>query len=216
MNQGPSRSKDNKSSYEVYYAKRSVRQSEYCLDPALLKAARTEFGLNAINKVLRIVSEKNAEVQVHLKGLHWLVIDADGIYDDELAILIAQRKKKVDYFHFDAEQQLQNCINNYVDIILSHSDVETNQEPGEDRKPAPLLDKHRELKLKAGPASATSYAQKRKTDEKCTPASLSPKRKKKSTTHSVKGQDSSPTTPTLRSQSAKTCGEIATPMTTAF
>ncbi len=76
------------------------------MDPALLKAARTEYALNAINEVLRIVSEKNPEVQVHLRHLHQLVIDANGIYDDELAILIAQREKKVDYFHFDVEQQL--------------------------------------------------------------------------------------------------------------
>ncbi len=47
---------------------------------------------------------------MYLRDLHQLVIDADGIYDDELAILIAQRKKKVDYFHFDVEQQSQNCI----------------------------------------------------------------------------------------------------------
>jgi hypothetical protein len=127
---------------------------------------------------LHIVSEKNSEVQVHLRDLHQLVIDADGIYDDELAILIAQRKKKVDYFHFDVEQQLQNCINNYVDIILSHSDIETSQEPEEDKNPAPLLDKHRELQLKAEPTSATSSSQKRKTDDKSTPASQSPKKKK--------------------------------------
>jgi hypothetical protein len=42
---------------------------------------------------LHIVSEKTLEVQVHLRHLHQLVIDADGIYDDELAILIAQREK---------------------------------------------------------------------------------------------------------------------------
>ncbi len=64
---------------------------------------------------------------MHLRDLHQLVIDADGIYDDEFAIMIAQRKRKVDYFHFDAEQQVQNCINNYVEIILPHSDVENNQ-----------------------------------------------------------------------------------------
>jgi hypothetical protein len=99
MNQRLCQSMDNKSPYEIYYGKHSVSQSEYYLDPALLKAARTEYSLNAINEVLRIVSKKNAEVQVHLRDLHQLVIEADGIYDDELAILIAQRKKKVDYFH---------------------------------------------------------------------------------------------------------------------
>ncbi len=103
-----------------------------------------------------------------------------------------------------------------MDILLSHSDVETNQEPGENRKPAPLLDTHRELKLKAETTSATSYAQKRKTDEKSRPASLSPKKEKKSTTHSFKDKDSSPTNPTLRSQSAKMGGEIATQMTTTL
>jgi hypothetical protein len=175
------------------------------LDPALLKAARAEYSLNAINEVMHSVSEKNAEVQVHVRDLHQLVIDADGIYDDELAILKAQRKKKVEY-----------CINNYVDIILSHSEIETNQEPEEDRKPASILDKLRELKLKVEPTSATSYTQKRKTDEKSTPASLSPKKKKISTNHSVKDQDNRPTTPTLRSQSANKGGEIAIPMTTAL
>ncbi len=66
-----------------------------------------------------------------------------------------------------------------MDIILSHSDIETSQELEEDRKPAPLLDKHRELQLKAEPTSAASSSQKRKTDDKSTPASQSPKKKKK-------------------------------------
>jgi hypothetical protein len=35
--------------YEMCYGKQSVSQSEYYLDPALLKAARTEYGLNTIN-----------------------------------------------------------------------------------------------------------------------------------------------------------------------
>jgi hypothetical protein len=153
---------------------------------------------------------------VHLRDLYHLVIDADDIYNDELAKLIAWKKKKVDYFHFDVEQQLQNCINNYVDIILSHSDIETNQEPEEDRKPAPLLDKNRESKLNAEPTSVTSYTQKRKTDDKSTPAFLSSKKKNKSTNHSVNGQDNRLTTPTLRNQSAKKGGEIATPITTAL
>jgi hypothetical protein len=63
------------------------------LDPALLKAARTEYGLNALNQVLHIVSEKNLEGQVHFRHLHQLVIDDYGTYGDELAILIAQRGK---------------------------------------------------------------------------------------------------------------------------
>jgi hypothetical protein len=42
MNQRPSRSQDNKSPYEIYHGKHSVSQSEYYLDPVLLKAARTE------------------------------------------------------------------------------------------------------------------------------------------------------------------------------
>jgi hypothetical protein len=58
MNQRPSQSKGNKSPYEIYYGKHSVIQSEYCLDAALLKAARAEYGLNSINEVLCIVSEK--------------------------------------------------------------------------------------------------------------------------------------------------------------
>ncbi len=95
MNQRPSRSKDNKSPYEIYYGKHSIVQSEYYLDPELLKAARTEYALNAINEVLRIVAEKKPPAQVNLRHLHELVVDADGIYDDELAILIAQRKKRL-------------------------------------------------------------------------------------------------------------------------
>jgi hypothetical protein len=42
---------------------------------------------------------------------------------------------------------------------------------------------------------------------------LKVQRRKKSTTNSAKEQNNSPTTPTLRSQSAKKGGEIATPMT---
>jgi hypothetical protein len=69
------------------YGKHSVVQSEYCLDPELLKASRTEYVLSSINEVL-------SSVQVNLRHLHELVVDADDIYDDDLAILIAQRKKR--------------------------------------------------------------------------------------------------------------------------
>ncbi len=53
------------------------------MDPTLLKAASTECGLNAIKEVLHIVLEEDPEIQVYLRHLHQLVIDADGIYDDE-------------------------------------------------------------------------------------------------------------------------------------
>ncbi len=69
--------------------KLSISQSEYYLDPTLLKASRTEYGLNAINEVLCLVLEKIPEVQVHLRCLSWL----DGIYDGELSKWIAPREK---------------------------------------------------------------------------------------------------------------------------
>jgi hypothetical protein len=50
----------------------------------------------------------------------------------------------VDYFHFDVEQQLQNCVNNYVEIVKSSSKVQAHKEPEEDKKPSPIIDKHRE------------------------------------------------------------------------
>ncbi len=76
-----------------------------------------------------------------------------------------------------------------MEIILS-SDVHSQQEPEEDRKPAPLLDKHRELKNVAEPTTAISSAQKRKADEKNqTAASKSLKKQKESTSHSVKDQE---------------------------
>ncbi len=45
INACPSRSKDNKTSYEIYYGKHSVGQAEYYMDPELLKAARTEYSM---------------------------------------------------------------------------------------------------------------------------------------------------------------------------
>jgi hypothetical protein len=51
---------------------------------------------------------------------------------------LLKEKKKVDYFRFDVEWQLNNCINNYVEIILSSDQAlienQEVQEPEEDRE----------------------------------------------------------------------------------
>jgi hypothetical protein len=154
------------------------------LDPELLKVARTEYALSANNEVLCIVSERNPSVQVNLRHLHELVVVTDGTYDDELAILIAQRKKKVDYFHFDADKQLNYCINNYVEIILSSDHTVTEnqelQEPEEDKKPEPILEKHRALKH--GIATTTS-AKKQKMK---TPSNTLAKKRKNDVIKNIK------------------------------
>jgi hypothetical protein len=70
-------------------------QSEYYLEPELLKDAKSEYEISAINEVLYIASEKNPTAQVNLTHLHEFVIDANVIYNDETAILIAQRGQKL-------------------------------------------------------------------------------------------------------------------------
>ncbi len=71
------------------------------------------------------------------------------------------------------------------------------------------------MKNKAEPTTATSSAQKSKTDKKSTASTKNSKRQKE-TRNSVKDQENTPTTQPLRSQSAKEGGEIATQMTTAL
>jgi hypothetical protein len=106
-------------------------------------------------------------------------MDADGIYDDELAILIAQRKKKVDYFHFDTELQLNNCINNYFEVILSSNkgliESQEVQKPEEDKKPEHILYGYfcfcKEQNLNS---PSNTMAKKRKKDDIKTSSSKSP------------------------------------------
>jgi hypothetical protein len=104
INQRPSRSKDNRSPYEVYYSKRSLNRAEYVLDPNLLKQATSEYALTAMNQVLHLVSERDQSIQVSMGTLTELIVDADGIFDDEMAILIAvQKKKLIDYITMEKE-----------------------------------------------------------------------------------------------------------------
>jgi hypothetical protein len=144
-----------------------------------------------------------------------------------MAILIAQRKTKVDYF--DAESQLNNCINNYVEIILSSDQAlienQEVQEPEEDKKPEQILEKH--CLLKQGITTTTTSAKeqnmntpsktlskKRKKDDIKTPSSKSlNSKKRKTTTDSTGVGNKSPTPPTLRSPSNQKDGALTTPTT---
>lgn len=97
---------------------------------------------------------------------------------------------------------------------MSYSDVEFHQEPVEDRKSAVLLDKRRKLKKKTESKIATTSVQNRKTDEKSTPSTTSPK--KKSTSHSLKDQDNFFNHSNIEKSQCKEGGETATPMITAL
>jgi hypothetical protein len=65
-----------------------------------------------------------------------------------------------------------------VEIIMSSSDVQSPQEPEEDRKPTHLLDKHQELNNNAEPTAATTSVQKRKVVEKSITSMKSSKKQK--------------------------------------
>ncbi len=52
-------------------------------------------------------------------------MQTDGIYDDKTAIILAKRKKKVDYMNYVAEQQQKNCRNrDYVrENLISWNEI---------------------------------------------------------------------------------------------
>jgi hypothetical protein len=54
-----------------------------------------------------------------------LLMQTDGIYDDKTAIILAKRKKKVDYMNYVAEQQQKNCRNrDYVrENLISWNEI---------------------------------------------------------------------------------------------
>ena len=57
-----------------------------------------------MNQVLHLVSERDQSIQVSMGTLTELIVDADGIFDDEVAILIAvQKKKLIDYITMEKE-----------------------------------------------------------------------------------------------------------------
>lgn len=84
--------------------------AEYLLDPNLLKLVTSEHVLHAVNQVLHLVSESEVSIQVSIKTLAKLIVDADGIFDDDSAIEIALQKKKVDSLHYDGEKMLDNFM----------------------------------------------------------------------------------------------------------
>ncbi len=43
-----------------------------------------------------------------------LIVDADGIFDDEMAILTAVQKK-IDRLYYDGERMLDNLVKSYVE-----------------------------------------------------------------------------------------------------
>lgn len=97
------------------------------------------------------------------------------------------KEKDVDYFHFDAELQLNNCINNYVDIILSSDhtviDYQEVHEPEEDIKQGI---KTTTTSAKKQKKSTWTHCQilwqrrrRRKKDDINTPSSKFPYKKKK-------------------------------------
>ncbi len=95
-----------------------MNRAENVLDPNLLKQATSEYTLTAVNQVLHLVSEKDQSVQVSIGTLTELILDADGIFDDEMAILIAVQKK-IDRLHYDGERTLDNLVKSYVECICT-------------------------------------------------------------------------------------------------
>ncbi len=95
-----------------------MNRAEYVRDPNLLKQATSEYALTAVNQVLHLVSEKDQSIQVIIGTLTELIVDADGIFDDEVRILIAAQKKN-DRLHYDGERMLDNLVKSYVEGICT-------------------------------------------------------------------------------------------------
>jgi hypothetical protein len=86
INQRPSRPKDEKSPYKIYFGKVALH-SIHTMDPSLMKVATMEYGVSAATQVMQLLFESNPDIKLSHQDLYEVIRNADGIFDDELVIM---------------------------------------------------------------------------------------------------------------------------------
>ncbi len=64
INTRPTDNKATRSAYEIYYGKQTAATASYILDTELLKQAKTEYGLTAVEQVMELVAHKDGNISI--------------------------------------------------------------------------------------------------------------------------------------------------------
>ncbi len=126
INTRPTDNKATSSAYEIYYGKQTAATASYILDSELLKQAKTENGLAAVEQVMDLVAHKDGNILITIDEVHELMQEADKLYEVE-ANLLKEAKKKNDYEEYDefnAEEQLQQLINFTTDKVVGRAEAQ--------------------------------------------------------------------------------------------
>ncbi len=113
--------KATRSAYEIYYGKQTAASTSYILDSDLLKKARTEYGLTAVEDLMNVVGLKDPNVLITLEEVHDLIRDADELYDKEATLCEAANRTKDcdDLKNFGAEKRLEFLVHSYADRVMA-------------------------------------------------------------------------------------------------
>jgi len=125
INNRPSRSKDNKSPYEVYYGKKSYTAPSYILENSLLSQATSEYAVLVTLQLMDDIAKINSSMQIDVNMLGRIMKEADDIYD------FAETLTRADEDSYDVDEELQKVVDKYLREIFDEDTIVAAQNRAE-------------------------------------------------------------------------------------
>jgi hypothetical protein len=117
INSRPSRSKDKKSPYEIYYGKKSYGTASYILDNNLLLHAKTEYSVSVVMQLMDDIEKRNTNIEVEVEVLKKLIDEADDIFE------FAETMVRDDEEGYDVDEELQKLVDKYRKELLDKARI---------------------------------------------------------------------------------------------
>jgi hypothetical protein len=125
INNRPSRSKDNKSPYEVYYGKKSYTAPSYILENSLLSQATSEYAVLVTLQLMDDIAKINSSMQIDVNMLGRIMKEADDIYD------FAETLTRADEDSYDVDEELQKVVDKSLREIFDEDTIVAAQSRAE-------------------------------------------------------------------------------------
>lgn len=78
----------------------------------------TENGISAATQVLHLAFENNPDIKVSQQALSEIISNADGIFEDEHAIMKSAKKDDEDGLHYSVEKLVDDLVQGRLRDIL--------------------------------------------------------------------------------------------------
>ena len=117
INNRPSRSKDKKSPYEIYYGKKSYGAPSYILDNNLLSHAKSEYAVLVVLQLMDDIGKVSTALEVEVDLLKKVIAEADDVFE------LSETMTREDEEGYDVDEELQKVVDKYRKEVLDRAKV---------------------------------------------------------------------------------------------